>query len=95
MLSYLTGGVEIYAVMGPEEDVISGERIVDGGCLFTDGEWAWHGYLTRYLSRYHIALPDEFLDRVRESEYKAPAVSVERAREIMNELFPDRPSSWR
>lgn len=91
-LSYLAGGVEIYSVMGPEEDAISGEWIADGGCLFTDGEWVWHGYLVHYLSRYHISLPEEFLDHVRKSEYKAPVVPDERAREIMAELFPKRPS---
>ncbi|MFB7630704.1 hypothetical protein ACFC0M_07120 [Streptomyces sp. NPDC056149] len=95
VLSYLAGGVEIYTVMGPEEDMVSGEWIADGGCLFTDGEWVWHGYLVHYLSRYHISLPDEFLDHVRKSEYKAPVVPDERAREIMAELFPNRPSTWR
>ncbi|MFI1742412.1 hypothetical protein [Streptomyces sioyaensis] len=94
VLSYLASGVEIYSVMGPEEDVISGEWIADGGCLFTDGEWVWHGYLVHYLSCYHISLPDEFLDHVRKSEYKAPVVPDERAREIMAELFPKRPSPW-
>lgn len=81
--------------MGAERDVISGDEWVGGaGSLVTDGEWVWPVDLVHYLSRYHIALPADFLAHVRKSDYRVPAVSDERAREIMAELFPKRPSPW-
>ncbi|MGA5559764.1 hypothetical protein ACPCUV_01015 [Streptomyces platensis] len=95
ILSYLKGGEEIFSTMGAERDVISGDEWVGGaGSLVTDGEWVWPVDLVHYLSRYHIALPVDFLEHVRKSEYRAPAVSGERAREVMTELFPKRPSPW-
>ncbi|WP_143048057.1 MULTISPECIES: hypothetical protein [unclassified Streptomyces] len=95
ILSYLKGGEEIFSTMGAEGDVISeGEWVGGAGSLVTDGEWVWPVDLVHYLSRYHIALPIDFLDHVRKVEYPAPVVPDERAREIMVELFPKRLSPW-
>ncbi|WP_125530439.1 hypothetical protein [Streptomyces sp. WAC 06725] len=94
VLAYLTSGEEIYSVMGPEKDLISGDWIATGGCLYTDGEWVWRGYLVHYLEHHHVALPQDFLDYVRKRDYRAPVVSDERSREIMSEIFPSRPSPW-
>ncbi|WP_432146076.1 hypothetical protein [Streptomyces sp. bgisy084] len=95
ILSYLKGGEEIFSTMGAERDVISQDEWVSGdGSLVTDGEWVWPVDLAHYLSRYRIALPGDFLDHVRKAEYQAPVVPDERAREVMVELFPKRPSLW-
>lgn len=77
--------------MGAERDAISRDEWIGGaGSLMTDGEWVWSVDLVYYLSRYHIALPADFLDHVRKSGYQAPRVPDDRSREIMAELFPRR-----
>ncbi|MFI0262541.1 hypothetical protein ACH4OW_26280 [Streptomyces sp. NPDC017056] len=95
ILSYLEDGEEIFSTMGAERDAISRDEWIGGaGSLLTDGEWVWPVDLVYYLSRYHIALPADFLDHVRKSGYQAPRVPDDRSREIMAELFPRRPSPW-
>ncbi|MFF4992768.1 hypothetical protein ACFY19_36750 [Streptosporangium saharense] len=61
--------------MGAEEDVLGSDyRILGGYSVKTDGEWVWRDALWFYLNRYHIALPDEFINKVRAYNYEVPYV---------------------
>ncbi|MFE5867019.1 hypothetical protein ACFQ6V_00035 [Streptomyces roseifaciens] len=81
--AYLRGGHVLFASMGVVDDVLgSGESIVGGGSLFTDGEWVWRGDLSFYVTTYHLALPDEFVGRARAAGFQVPAVGQERLMEL-------------
>ncbi|EFL15239.1 hypothetical protein [Streptomyces sp. C] len=78
ILRYLDDGCEILSFMGSVKDVLgSGERIVGGDNILTDGEWVWRGDLWYYVLTYHLALPAEFLQQVRARQYLTSDVSSE------------------
>lgn len=72
---YLMNGHEIFVAMGVIGDVLGSDyRIVGGDSIFTDGEWVWRGDLWFYVHRYHVSLPEEFLEKVRSHNYEVPSV---------------------
>ncbi|GAA2893194.1 hypothetical protein [Streptomyces mexicanus] len=81
--TYLRGGHPVFCAMGAVEDVLrSGEFLLGGASLFTDGEWLWRGDLRHYVRSHGVALPEEFLERVRARGYKVPAVGRSRLLEV-------------
>ncbi|MFI1968173.1 hypothetical protein BLA24_20735 [Streptomyces cinnamoneus] len=85
--SYLRGGHVLFASMGVVDDVLgSGESIVGGGSLFTDGEWVWRGDLWFYVTTYHLLLPDEFVNKARAAGFHVPAVEQDRLIELTDEI---------
>lgn len=84
VVSYLRGGAWIWAEMGAERDVLDpeGPTLVSAGSLCTDGAWVWREDLSYYLATYHLALPDDFVTRVRELAYSPPVVPESRLVEI-------------
>jgi hypothetical protein len=83
ILAYLKAGHEILSVMGKSDDVLgSGEQVLGGDSLFTDGEWVWRGDLRFYLHTHHVALPVEFLQSIRAANYTRPELQPERVDEI-------------
>ncbi len=91
ILTYLESCPEIFSTQGAELDVISNdERIAGAGSLITDGMWVWPIDLIHYLRRYHLALPGDFLEHVRENNYQAPEVSKERCAEVLDIFLPSR-----
>ncbi|WP_329460912.1 hypothetical protein [Streptomyces sp. NBC_01431] len=85
--SYLRGGHMLFASMGVVDDVLgSGENIMGGGSMFTDGEWVWRGDLWFYVSRHHAVLPEEFRARAESLGYVVPAVEQEHLMALTDEL---------
>ncbi|MFC8200388.1 hypothetical protein ACFUTV_34100 [Streptomyces sp. NPDC057298] len=72
--AYLVNGVDIFSEMGAEVDVLSADEFVipGGASLKTDGEWVWRYDLPHYVTEYHLALPEEFLSRIRDLDYTVP-----------------------
>jgi hypothetical protein len=71
--------------MGAQADVLDPEAptLVSGGSLLTDGTWLWRDDLAYYVDRYHLALPADFVARVRELGYSPPEVPQSRLVEIL------------
>ncbi|MEU7164596.1 hypothetical protein AB0A70_08100 [Streptomyces morookaense] len=85
--AYLRGGYTLFASMGVADDVLgSGEGILGGSSLFTDGEWVWRGDLWFYVSNYHLRLPDEFTSKVRALGYAVPSVEQQRLAVLTDEI---------
>ncbi|WP_369391996.1 hypothetical protein AB5J72_33720 [Streptomyces sp. CG1] len=85
--SYLRSGHMLFASMGVVDDVLgSGEDIMGGGSLFTDGEWVWRGDLWFYVSRHHVVLPDDFRAKAESLGYVVPSVEQERLMALTDEL---------
>ncbi|MGW4885302.1 hypothetical protein [Streptomyces murinus] len=85
--SYLRSGHMLFASMGVVDDVLgSGENIMGGGSLYTDGEWVWRGDLWFYVSRHHVVLPDDFRSKAESLGYTVPTVEQDRLTALTNEL---------
>ena len=53
----------------------------------TDGEWVWPDDLSYYVRRYHVALPPNFVQRVRDLNYLPPTFSDEQLDDLIAGLF--------
>ncbi|MFF0678781.1 hypothetical protein ACFYVW_09340 [Streptomyces tendae] len=87
IVSYLLNGTEIWSEMSAGPDVLDpdGQLLTGIGSLYTDGEWIWRGDLSYYVSRHHIALPDQFVTRIRNANYSPPKVPENRLVAIATE----------
>jgi hypothetical protein len=73
--------------MGVVDDVLgSGESIMGGGSLLTDGEWVWRGDLSFYVYQHHVVLPDEFRGKAESTGYTVPPVEQERLMLLTDEV---------
>ncbi|MGC4879178.1 hypothetical protein ACLQ26_23335 [Micromonospora sp. DT43] len=73
---YLRHGHGLIDVMGAELDVLgSGQHLVGGASVLTDGEWLWRDDLRFYVTNYRLQLPHGFLDHVRHNHYQVPEIS--------------------
>lgn len=87
LVRYLLAGHDLFSVMGSSEDVLgSGQTVMGGDSLYSDGEWVWRGDLWFYVRTYHVALPDEFLERVRGFGYVMPEEDLPSLMGIAQEL---------
>ncbi|MFD9270054.1 hypothetical protein ACFWB1_21130 [Streptomyces goshikiensis] len=87
IIEYLDSGYEILSFMGSVKDVLgSGERILGGDNIFTDGEWVWRGDLSFYVMTYHLSIPIDFLEQIRERKYLMPDVSRDQRLAVYNEV---------
>lgn len=85
--SYLRSGHVLFASMGVVDDVLgSGENIMGGGSLLTDGDWVWRGDLWFYVSRHHVTLPDDFRAKTSSLGYVIPSVEQERLAVLTDEV---------
>ncbi|WP_437017382.1 hypothetical protein [Streptomyces sp. enrichment culture] len=84
ILAYLRGGTGIWSEMSAGPDVLdpNAPEMTGIGSLYTDGTWLWREDLPHYLTRYHIALPGEFVKHIRALGHKAPAVPESRLIDI-------------
>ncbi|WP_329340582.1 hypothetical protein OG252_32675 [Streptomyces sp. NBC_01352] len=84
---YLLAGHGLFSVMGSSEDVLgSGQTILGGDSIHSDGEWVWRGDLRFYVRTHHVALPTEFLERVRGFNHVMPAEDLSRLMEIAKDI---------
>ncbi|PAX89051.1 hypothetical protein CLM85_13485 [Streptomyces albidoflavus] len=70
---------------GPDVLEPEGQLLTGIGSLRTDGEWIWRGDLSHYVSRHHVALPDQFVTHIRDSHYSPPKVPESRLVAIATE----------
>ncbi|MGI5427830.1 hypothetical protein [Streptomyces sp. CA-179760] len=84
ILEYLRRGTGIWSEMSAGPDVLDhGAPLLPGiGSLFTDGTWIWREDLPYYVTKYHLSLPDDFVEHIRALSYEAPPVSESRLIEI-------------
>jgi hypothetical protein len=87
ILDYLRSGTEIWSEMSAGPDVLDPDapNMTGIGSLITDGTWLWREDLPYYIAKYHVFLPNEFLEHIRSLDYTAPTVLESRLIEISTE----------
>lgn len=53
----------------------------------TDGEWMWPRDLAYYVERYHVELPEDFVNFMRENDWRAPELSKEDLAKLASEFM--------
>lgn len=78
LVGYLKSGYPILDVMELTTDVIGGAfRVPGGSSVLTDGEFVWREDLAWYVDRYHIDLPQDFLETAQHHAYRTPSIPHE------------------
>lgn len=87
ILNYLRCGTEVWSEMSAGPDVLDpeGPNMTGIGSLITDGTWLWREDLLHYVAKYHVSLPEAFLEHVRSLNHTAPKVPESRLIEIATE----------
>ena len=73
LVKYLNDGELFIASPGVVHDVLSDSDTVIGSAdILTDGVWAWPRDLSYYVSRYHVHLPEDFVEHARRNRWVIP-----------------------
>ncbi|WP_171411905.1 hypothetical protein [Corallococcus exercitus] len=83
---YLTTGVVFAVSSGVLSDWFTGEKNIAPHHARTDGVWHWRADLPYYVLRYGVALPEAFLQRMRELDWKCPVLSPQELNAFMEQL---------
>ncbi|HEX6538139.1 MAG TPA: hypothetical protein VF155_03045 [Candidatus Dormibacteraeota bacterium] len=76
LANYLGSAATLAATGSMVDDALDpAQRFVARLETATDGEWVWPRDLAYYVRTYHVALPDDFIARVRERKGTPPALS--------------------
>jgi hypothetical protein len=71
---YLENGAVFIACAGVVKDVLnSSNGVIGSPHILTDGVWAWPKDLAYYVQKYHVKLPDEFIQHMKNNRWNPPA----------------------
>ncbi|WP_375756191.1 hypothetical protein [Corallococcus exercitus] len=87
MARYLTTGVVFAVSSGALSDWFTGEKNIAPHHAWTDGVWHWRADLPYYVLRYGVALPDAFLQRMRDLNWKCPVLSRQELNVFLEQLM--------
>ena len=74
IVRYLSGGVDAGASMMIEHDFLEEPpRVLGEVILRSDGEWIWPSSLAYYVRQYHVELPNEFVELMKENNWQVPS----------------------
>ncbi|MGV9688281.1 hypothetical protein ACWDUX_04075 [Streptomyces sp. NPDC003444] len=78
VVDYLASGHPLLDVTELTTDVVGGAfRVPGGSSVLTDGTFVWRADLEKYVERYRIALPEDFLRTARENGFRVPPADYE------------------
>lgn len=72
-------------LLGDVLDSSAGDVSVEN--IRTDGTWVWPEVLAYYVERYHVSLPPDFVQHVRQVNYTPPVFSEGEMSSIINEYL--------
>ncbi|MGW5450581.1 hypothetical protein [Nocardia sp. NPDC003979] len=82
ILEYMVAATPVFDVMGSVVDLFDpSTSIRSGQSLISDGTWLWRVDSIHYLTRYDLAIPEEFVEHVRARNYQ-PVTDVDLADEV-------------
>lgn len=53
----------------------------------TDGQWMWPRDLAYYVEKYHVELPEEFVNHMRQQDWRVPELSKDYLAELATEFM--------
>jgi hypothetical protein len=90
IVSYLNTGIGLAGVGKYVGDVLNPDaRFAVSPSLLTDGKWLWRADLPYYVSTYHVGLPSEFVDQMRENGWTVPVLSQAEVSVLSRQLYRD------
>ena len=73
IIQYLESGVLWIARMGLTRDVLDeSSEFVTSSHVLTDGTWVWYEDLAYYVEKYHVQLPNEFIEHMKMNNWTVP-----------------------
>ena len=68
IVKYLKNGNTILVSTGVGIDVFINEIVDNHYYLMTDGEYTWNNMIAYYVEKYNLKMPDDFINKVLESQ---------------------------
>lgn len=87
IVSYLRSGNLLVACPGVGQDALEKGKLSGPLHIYTDGKWAWPGDLAYYVTKYHVSLPEEFIQQMKANNWEVPHLN----REVLATLKRERP----
>ena len=83
VVAYLKAGYFLIDMMDLENDPLDPTRqVMNGSSILTDGEWLWRKDFAYYVRKHNVAVPEDFLARIRGNGYAVPECSVAELTEL-------------
>lgn len=90
LVSYLRSGPTLATTGQMASDVLAGDDVpVAPLAVLTDGAWIWPADLAYYVERYHVRLPEEFVQHAAARGWTPPALTHEELVAVELQVFPD------
>jgi len=90
LVSFLRGGSLLATTGRLAHDVLEGERNPSEVlAVLTDGVWMWPSDLAYYVERYHVRLPEDFVNHAARLAWTPPEISRERLIELGSQVVRD------
>lgn len=87
VLNYLTQSTGIFDWNEVVRDCLDREKtIMNGSCIWSDGEWIWREDLEYYVKEYNVNLPSKFIEKII-SNNGIPPLSDEQVRMDLDEIM--------
>jgi hypothetical protein len=85
---YLLSGSRVLSMRGRSvTDPLSTERSgLNDPDLVTDGVWVWPSVIGYFVYKYNLAVPGEFVDRMRQAQWDPPKPTPEQRRAVLEAL---------
>lgn len=88
IVRYLSTATVLAATSQHVDDLLDKSALdVASASSRTDGQWAWPDDLSYYVRRYHVPLPSNFIQRVRDLNYLPPTLSDEMLDDLIAGFF--------
>ncbi|MGW4347813.1 hypothetical protein ACWEL8_22430 [Streptomyces sp. NPDC004690] len=89
LVRYLRAGALLAATTSVVHDVLSsGNELIGGLHLLTDGQWFWYTDLAYYVERYHVPVDARFVHHACGRGWRPPQLSDAELIGIADEFFP-------
>jgi|ERR1039458_2120634 hypothetical protein len=92
---YLYAGTVILPTLGTRcFDVLSdGKEDIGPLEILSDGEWAWPSDLPYFVAKYHVGLPEAFVEHAGDHGWKPPKLSDEKLALAADSLIEGEPDA--
>lgn len=89
---YLRGGTVMLEADEIVRDLLDpGHPVIGSLALLTDGAWVWPVDLPHYVERHGLRIPDDFLERIHERNWRCAQLTREQVHKLLAAIPGSRP----